>query len=124
MAVVAEGYELDSVAFDDIEKFLCAGAELLLVVVVGPRLAIDGEGALHHDGIDGEEDRANLRELNENGLMAGSVAAGFEESDAWGKFCVAIDEAITERGMIPMRASRRKTRVPAASQGVMFALDD
>ena len=123
-AVVAKDDELDSVAFDQVEKFLCAGAELLLVVVVGPRFAIDAEGALNHDGVDGEQDRAGLRKLEENGLMAGSVAVGCEESDAWGEFRIAVDEAITERGMIPMRASRRKTPVPAASQRVMFTLDD
>ncbi len=124
MAVVAEDYELDSVAFDQVEKFLCAGAELLLVVVIGPGFAIDGEDALHHDGVDGEEDRAGLRELDEHGLMPGSVAAGFKESYAIKEFRVAVDEAITERGMIPMRASRRKTRMSAAGQRVMFALHD
>src|SRR6202007_593550 len=111
MAVVTEDHQFDSVAFDHVEKLLCAGAELLLVVVVGPSFALDAEGALHHDGVDGEQDRAGLRELGENGLMTGRGADGFEQSDAWGQIRVAVDEAITERGMIPMRAGRRKTRV-------------
>ncbi len=60
MAVVAKDYQLDSVAFDQVEKFLCAGAELLLVVVGGPGLAIDGEGALHNYGVDGQENWAGF----------------------------------------------------------------
>ena len=93
MAVVTEDHQFDSVAFDHVEKLLCAGAELLLVVVVGPSFAIDAEGAPHHDGVDGEQDRAGLRELDENGLMPGSVAAGFEQSDAWGQIRVAMRAA-------------------------------
>src|SRR5260370_39063790 len=111
MAVVAKDYQLDSVAFDQVEKPFCAGAELLLVVVVGPSFAIDGEGALYHDGVDGEEDRAGLRELDEHGLMPGSVAAGFEERDTWGKCRVAVNEGIREGGRIPMRAIHPKPRV-------------
>lgn len=124
MAVVVENYQFDLLAFGQVEKLPGAGAELLLVVVSGPGFAIDGEGALHHHGVDGEEDRAGLGQLDENGLMAGSVTACFEESDARREFRVAIDKAITERGMIPMRAGRCKTRVAVAGQRVMFALHD
>src|SRR5260370_39434827 len=119
MAVVAKDYQLDSVAFDQVEKFLRAGAELLLVVVVGPSFAIDGEDALHHDGVDGEEDRAGLRELDEHGLMSWSVAAGFKERYAIKECRVGVEEAITGRGWIPMRSSRPTTRMAAAGQRCM-----
>ena len=93
-AVVVENYQFDLLAFGQVEKLPCAGAELLLVVVSGPGFAIDGEGALHHDGVDGEEDRAGFWEADEDGLMAGSVAAGLKQSDAREEFGVAVDEAI------------------------------
>jgi len=78
MAIVAEDYQFDSFTFDQIEEFLGAGAELLLVVVGGPRLAIDGERALQYCGVNRQENRAGVGKTDEDGLMAGSVAAGFE----------------------------------------------
>lgn len=94
MAVVVEDYQFDLFTFDQVEEFPGAGAELLLVVVGGPSFAVDGEGALHDCGVNGQENRAGVRKADEDGLMAGSVATGLEQSDAGEEFGVAVDEAI------------------------------
>jgi len=56
--------------------------------------------------------------------MAGSVAAGLEQSDAGEEFGVAVDEAIPQRVVVPMRARGCEARMAVAGQGVVFALDD
>jgi len=56
--------------------------------------------------------------------MAGSVAAGLEQSDAGEEFGVAVDEAIAQRVVVPMRASDGEARVAVEGQGVVFALDN
>jgi len=60
MAIVAEDYQFDLFTFDEVEEFPGARAELLLVVVGGPGFALDGEGALHNCGVDGQENWAGL----------------------------------------------------------------
>ena len=80
--------------------------------------------ALEHDGINGEEYGAGVWQAHEDGLMRGSVTAGFEQGQAGEEFRVAIDEAVAQRGMIPVGASGSKTGMAGASQGVVFALND
>jgi len=56
--------------------------------------------------------------------VAGSVAAGLEQSDAGEEFGVAVDEAIAQRVVVPMRARGCEARMAVAGQGVVFALDN
>ncbi len=60
MTIVAEDYQFDLFTFDEVEEFLGAGAELLLVVVGGPGFAIDGVGVLHDCGVNGQENWAGV----------------------------------------------------------------
>jgi hypothetical protein len=62
-----------------IKEFPRAGEQLLFVVIVWPGLTILGEEALHHDRINGQQNRAGLRQAHQYRLMPGCVPAGFQQ---------------------------------------------
>lgn len=97
-----EDYQFDFFAFDQIQEFFGAGAQLLLVVVSGPGFANGGERALHDGSVDGQENGSGLWETKQDGLVAGSMAGSFEEGEAGSELGVAVDQAIVESGMIPV----------------------
>jgi hypothetical protein len=124
LAVVMEYDEFDLLQLDQIQQFLGAGAQLLLIVVNGRGLAIHAKGALQGHGVNGQKNRTSFWQANEHRLMTGNMAARFEERDAGEKFNVPFHEAITQSGMIPMLARGRETRMTVARPSVMLALND
>ena len=75
----AEDGERDLFTFDKVEKFFCAGQQLLFIVVVGRGFALHGEEALQHDSVNRKKDGPEFREAHQDGLMAGNVAGSFEK---------------------------------------------
>lgn len=119
-----EENQRDSFAFDEVQQFSCAGEKHLRIIVLGPGLSVQAELALHHDSVNGEKYGTGTRQVNEHGLVARAVAVRFQQREAGQQFRVAVNETIAKRGMIPVGARGCESRVPAACEMVMFALDD
>jgi hypothetical protein len=123
-AVVPEDDELDLLALNQIEKLCGARAELIGVLIMRPCRAVAGEESLHHDRVYREQNRSSAWQANEDRLVPGNMATGFDQIQAGKNLCVAVDEAVAEMGLIPMSASALKAGISGASPFVMGALND
>jgi hypothetical protein len=56
--------------------------------------------------------------------MARDVAAGFNEAEAWEQVNVAFDEAVMERGVVPVGPCGSEAGMAAAREFVVGTLDD
>lgn len=109
--VMPEDSEPYAFAFYQIEKLACAGMcpGRIQINTIIRQARFGGEVDFHSNGVDGEQDRPGVWEADEDCLVAGNVATGFNELNAGHKFGIAIDEPVAEAGMIPMLAGQRET---------------
>src|SRR5258707_2325369 len=91
-AVVSEDDNSDFFALDDVEESYGAGAELVLIVVCWPGFAVRSEPGLHHDRVDGQQHRAGLRQIDQDGLVAGCVARRIQQAESGEELGVAVDK--------------------------------
>lgn len=121
---MAEDSEGDVFAVDDFQEFAGAVAELVLILVGGPGIAVGCEEALHYDGVDGEENWAGVGKADEDRLVAGDVSTGFNEAKAGEQVCVAIDEGVAKGWMVPVGTGESEAGVTGAGDFIVGALDD
>ena len=108
-AVVTEHDQAHALLLDEIEELAGARSRLLGVLVSRPWRTVGNEESSQHHGIDREQNRPTLGQGHEDRLVAGGVAACFNQAEAFEKINIAIDQAVLEALVVPMLPSARET---------------
>lgn len=88
-----EGY---CFALDQFQQFLCAlprfgGVQIGPVVFQTSRRV---EFSFHRSSINGKQNRSGPWQAHEYGLVAGYMAAGFDQFDSWYQFHISLHESV------------------------------
>lgn len=123
-AVVAEDDKRHIFLIDNLEQLPRTFVKLFFILIMRPGFAIRGEEALHHYRVDCQEYGTGNWKADQDRLVAGNVPAGFNEAETGEKFNVAIDEAVTQGWVVPVRTCARKAGMAAEREVIVRTLDD